>query len=289
VRAWPVLALFVLYVLGSLAWAARWRALLELADVDLPLTHVWRLSVEAQAGGILLPGGLGGDALRITSVLSRRTRSGSRVPATLVVASVLLDRFIGLGTLAALAASMGFALGGAQAGVQAGPLTIVLAGIPVALVLGLLVMRLAPIQRVDWLMQGRIGQLVTPVLDYLRAPRALRSITVAVGLSVVVSFVQLGVIRGLVYALGQTPGSEKWIFVGTAMAFIVAAVPALPGGWGTADAAYVFFFGLAGLATATALAVCLMYRLFWYLLGVSGAVLHLTRPRPPVPPSPPPS
>jgi uncharacterized protein (TIRG00374 family) len=285
-RPWPVFALFVLYVLGSLAWAARWRALLELADVDLPLTHVWRLSVEAQAGGILLPGGLGGDALRITSVLSKRTRSGSRVPATLVVASVLLDRFIGLGTIAALAAALGFAFGGVQ---QAGPLAYALAGIPVVLVLGLLVMRLAPIQRVDWLVQGRLGQLVTPVLDYLRAPRALRSITIAVGLSVLTSFVQLAVIRGLVSALGQTPGSEKWIFVGTAMAFIVAAVPALPGGWGTADAAYVFFFGLAGLATATALAVCLMYRLFWYLLGISGAVLHLTRARPPTSlPTPPP-
>jgi uncharacterized protein (TIRG00374 family) len=282
-RPWPVLALFVLYVLGSLAWAARWRALLELADVELPLKEVWRLSVEAQAGGILLPGGLGGDALRITSVLSKRTRGGTRVPATLVVASVLLDRFIGLGAIAALAAGLGFAFGG----VQAGALAYALAGIPVALVLGLFVMRLAPLQRVDWLVQGRIGQLVTPVLDYLRAPRALRSITVAVGLSVLTSFVQLSVIRGLVYALGQTPGSEKWIFVGTAMAFIVAAVPALPGGWGTADAAYVFFFGLAGLATGTALAVCLMYRLFWYLLGIAGAVLHLTRPRPPARPSPP--
>jgi uncharacterized protein (TIRG00374 family) len=284
-RPWPVLALLVLYVLGSLAWAARWRALLELAEVDLPLTHVWRLSVEAQAGGILLPGGLGGDALRITSVLSKRTRSGSRVPATLVVASVLLDRFIGLATLAALAAALGFGFGGAT---QAGPLSFVLAGIPVVFVVGLLVMRVAPIQRVDWLVQGRLGQLVSPVLDYLRAPRALRSIAVAVALSVVVSLVQLGVIRGLVYALGQTPGSEKWIFVGTAMAFIVAAVPALPGGWGTADAAYVFFFGLAGLATATALAVCLMYRLFWYLLGISGAALHLMRVRLPPGTTPPP-
>jgi len=45
--------------------------------------------------------------------------------------------------------------------------------------------------------------------------------------------------------------------------------------WGTADAAYVFFFGLAGLRPGTSLAVCLMYRLFWYLSGVAGAILHM--------------
>jgi len=66
------------------------------------------------------------------------------------------------------------------------------------------------------------------------------------------------------------------VYVGTAMAFIVSAVPALPGGWGTADAAYVFFFGLAGLAPGVALAVCLMFRFFWYLSAVAGAILHMT-------------
>jgi glycosyltransferase 2 family protein len=276
-RPWPVLGLLVLYVLGSLVWAARWRALLDFADIELSVMQVWRLSVEAQAGGILLPGGLGGDALRITSVLSKPTRSGARAPAPLVVASVLLDRFVGLGTIAALAAGLGFAFGG----VDAGPLAIMLAGIPVALLLGLSVLRWAPVHRIDWLVQGRLGQLVNPVLAYLRDPRALRSIAIAVALSILVAAVQLGVIRGLVYSLGETPTAEKWIFVGTAMAFIVAAVPALPGGWGTADAAYVFFFGLAGVSVATALAVCLMFRLFWYLLGIAGAVLHLARRKPP--------
>lgn len=276
----PVLGLLVLYALGTIAWSARWRALLDFADIELTLGEVWRLSVEAQAGGILLPGGLGGDALRITSVLSKPTRDGKRAPASLVVASVLLDRFVGLGTIAALAAALGFAFGG----VDAGPLADALAAIPVALLLGLAVVRFAPIQRIDWLVQGRLGQLVNPVLAYVRDPRAIKAIATAVGLSVLVAIVQLACLRGLVYSLGETPTAEKWIYVGTAMAFIVAAVPALPGGWGTADAAYVFFFGLAGLSVATALAACLIYRLFWYLSGIVGAVLHLARS-----PSPPPS
>jgi uncharacterized protein (TIRG00374 family) len=276
-----VAALLGLYAVGTLAWAARWRALLDFADIDLSLKEVWRVSVEAQAGGILLPGGIGGDALRIAAVVSKTTRSGARASGAIVVASVLLARAVGLSVVAGLAASLGFAFGK----LQAGPLTLVLAAIPIAVFLGLLMLRYVKVERfawVAWLMRGRVGRTVDPMLAYLRDPRALRAVLVAVGLSVAVAATQLATIRGLVFALGDHPvGNEKWIYVGTAMAFIVAAVPALPGGWGTADAAYVFFFGLAGLSAATALAVCLVYRLFWYLCGVVGAVLYLARPQPP--------
>jgi uncharacterized membrane protein YbhN (UPF0104 family) len=267
--------LLALYFLSTLAWAARWRALLAFADVELPLRDVWRVSIEAQAGGILLPGGIGGDALRIASVVSKPTRHGTKAPAAIVVASVLLDRAVGLSTVAALAAALGFAYGG----VRAGPFAIVLAAIPVAVAAGLFVLRAAPVDRIPWLVRGRLGGVVQPVLAYVRDPRALRAIAVAAGLSLIVAAVQLAVVRGLVVVVGSTPVAEKWIYVGTAIAFIVAAVPALPGGWGTADAAYVFFFGLAGIPVGAALAVCLLYRLFWYLSGVAGAVLHLARPR----------
>ena len=276
--------LLALYFLSTLAWAARWRALLAFADVELPLRDVWRVSIEAQAGGILLPGGIGGDALRIASVVSRPTRHGTKAPAAIVIASVLLDRAVGLSTIAALAAALGLGLGGAGALPNkpgTGPFAVVLAAIPAAIALGLVVLRKAPVDRIPWLVRGRIGGVVQPVLAYVRDPRALRAIAVAAGLSLFVAAVQLAVVRGLVVVVGSrpVPAAEKWVYVGTAIAFIVAAVPALPGGWGTADAAYVFFFGLAGIPVGAALAVCLLYRLFWYLSGVAGAVLHLARPR----------
>jgi uncharacterized membrane protein YbhN (UPF0104 family) len=56
---------------------------------------------------------------------------------------------------------------------------------------------------------------------------------------------------------------------------IVAALPATPGAWGTADAAYVFFLGRAGVAAQVAAAVCLIYRVFWYASAVAGAALTL--------------
>jgi uncharacterized membrane protein YbhN (UPF0104 family) len=94
---------------------------------------------------------------------------------------------------------------------------------------------------------------------------------------VVVAAVQFLVIRGLVFALGAVPIQEKWIYVGTAMVFIVGSLPALPGAWGTADAAYVFFFGLGGIGAGAALATSLIFRLFWYLSGVVGALLRVAR------------
>jgi uncharacterized membrane protein YbhN (UPF0104 family) len=273
-RVGIVAGLLAVYAVGTLAWAARWRALLSFAGIDLPLGRVWRIAIEAQAGGILLPGGLGGDALRIASVVARPTVPGeARAPASIVVASVLLDRAVGLSLVAATAALMGVASGG----VHAGPLVGVLAAIPVAVLFGLVALRRAPPPWIARLSQGRGGTVTGPVLAYLRDPRAPRAIATAAALSVVVAAIQFLVIRGLVFALGAVPTDEKWIYVGTAMAFIVGIIPALPGAWGTADAAYVFFFGLGGIASGAALATSLIFRLFWYLSGVGGALLRVAR------------
>jgi glycosyltransferase 2 family protein len=283
-------ALLALYVLGTLAWAARWRALLAFADVDLPLSYVWRVSIEAQAGGVLLPGGLGGDALRIASVASRPAPGSARDGATggprarlsLIIASVLLDRAVGLSAVAGVAAALAFASGGASAGALAGALS----ALPVAFAAGLVILRRAPLERarelgwLRWIVEGRVGRVGKPLLDYARDPRAPRAIATAACLSVVVAAVQLATIRGFVFALGGIPTAEKWVYVGTALAFVVSALPGLPGAWGTADAAYVYFLGTAGLPAGIALAVCLLYRLFWYLLAIVGAVLHFLPPPP---------
>jgi uncharacterized membrane protein YbhN (UPF0104 family) len=271
-----VLALLGVYALGTLAWAARWRALLGFAGVDLSLSETWRISIEAQAGGVLLPGGIGGDALRIASVIARQSRAGEvRSPIAIVVASVLLDRGVGLSLIAGLAAALGFLWGGTSTG----GLVLFLAALPVGFAAGLGVLRNAPLHRVTWLTEGRVGRFVGPVLDYVRDPKAPAAIARAAALSVVVAGIQFAVIRGLLVAIGAVPAQEKWVYVGAAMAFIVSAVPALPGGLGTADAAYVFFFGLGGIAPGAALGVCLMFRIFWYISAVVGAILHVARRR----------
>jgi uncharacterized protein (TIRG00374 family) len=280
-RVGAVAALLALYGLGTLAWAGRWKALLSFADVDLSVWRVWRISIEAQAGGVVLPGGIGGDALRIASVMARGSSSqAARAPPAIAVASVLLDRAIGLSVIAAVAAALGMASRSTNVRVAAAPLEIALAAIPVGVATGLWLLRRIPNSGgpspARWL-PGGVERALAPVLSYVRDARAPRAMAKAVALSVVVAIIQFVVIRGLVFSVGGAPTDEKWVYVGTAMAFIVGAVPALPGGWGTADATYVFFFGLAGIAPSIALAVCLLFRLFWYLSGVAGAILYVTR------------
>ncbi len=268
-RLGVVAALFLVYVAGLVAWAARWRMLLAFAGVDVPLMSLVRITLEAQAGGILLPGGVGGDALRIAFVVGRGA------PTPIVVASVLLDRVIGLVTLAGIAAALGLGFGGGQVGI----VPWVLATIPVGAAIGIFAIRSERLRRVRFLNEGRIGKLAQPVLTYVAHPRALRAIALGLLMSLFVSAAQLAVVRGFVFALGGAPTDERWVFVGTAMAFIVSAIPALPGGWGTGDAAFVFFLGLAGLPGGIALASGLLYRLFWYLLGMLGAILYVARSR----------
>lgn len=266
----------LLYALGTVAWAARWRALLGLTGVHLPLGEVWRVSIEAQAGGVLLPGGIGGDALRIASVVARLPAGGrEHSPVSIAVASVLLDRAVGLAVVGATAAVLAFAWGGTQAG----PIANVLAALPVVFLLGVVAVRRVPPRGIGWLVGARFGRIAKPLLEYVRDPRAPRTLLVAAALSALVAGAQFATIRGLVSALGGVPTAEKWVYVGTAMAFVVSALPGLPGAWGTADATYVLFFGLAGLPAGIALAVCLSYRMFWYATAVVGAVLHLGRAR----------
>jgi uncharacterized membrane protein YbhN (UPF0104 family) len=87
------------------------------------------------------------------------------------------------------------------------------------------------------------------------------------------------VVRGIVAALGVVPTAERWVYAGATLSFMVSAIPALPGGWGTGDAAWVFFLGpgRAGLVASSALAVGLAYRLFWYCSGAVGISLFLMR------------
>jgi uncharacterized membrane protein YbhN (UPF0104 family) len=244
---------------------------------------VWRVCIEAQAGGVLLPGGIGGDALRVAYVLGQERspdESAPRLP--IVVASVLLDRVIGLALIAAVAAALATACHAPAIGADPAMLLGVLWALPIGVFAALVILRLVPSAWApsSWL-PGRLRRpaeaLLGPMMDYVRDGRAPSAMAGAAALSLVVAAAQFGVIRGLVMAVGAQPTAEQWIYVGSAMAFIVSAVPSLPGAWGTADATYVFFFGLGGIQPASALAVCLLYRLFWYFSGVVGALLRISR------------
>ena len=261
-------ALFTVYLAGSVAWAARWRGLLRLADVHLSLRAAWRVTLEAQAGGILLPGGVGGDALRIAFVKDRVPEAA----LTKIVASIMADRIVGLVTLATLALGLGLVFDAGRS--LALP---VLAGIPAgAAALWLLIRH--PGLRGTRLVQSKLGaRLVQPFLEYAAASGGPRALGYGFLMSLLVSAAQLVVVRGLVATVGVAPASEGACIVGCTFAMIVAALPISPGAWGTAEAAYVFFLAPVGIPPPAAAAVCLLFRLMWYVMGSMGAVSAFAR------------
>lgn len=262
--------LFAFYMLGTLVWAARWRTLLGVAGVRVSLMQAWRVLLEAQAGGILLPGGVAGDALRIAYV----RRHAPDVDLAKIIASIVADRVIGLVTLASIAtgAALGF---GAR---DMGPALPVLGAIPVFAVMGWLVLRRPALLQSSFVQSGVLSRYLRPVLEYASAPGGGKVLFKGFLLSLVVSFMQLLIVRGFIAAMGVTPSSEAWVYVGTTFGMIAGAVPALPGAWGTADAAYVFFLARAGISAPAAAAACLLYRVFWYASAIIGALLALRRP-----------
>lgn len=276
-----VAAFFAVYFASTIVWSARWRELLRLAEVKLPYLSAWRVTVEAQAGGVLLPGGVGGDALRVAYAKERVPEASTAK----IAASIMADRILGLVTLALLALVLAVVFDptkGRSADADRMRLAMpMLAGIPLGAGVGWIVLRQvvrSPRLRTLPLLQGKLGvRVVLPLLDYASSPIATPVIVRGLALSVFVSAAQFLVVRGLVGALHVTPTSEAGLIVGASFSMIIAAIPAAPGGWGTAEAAYVFFLGRAGVPPAAATAVCLLYRLMWYATGSIGAVSAMAR------------
>jgi uncharacterized protein (TIRG00374 family) len=259
----------VAYLASTLAWSARWRALLQLANVDIGLVQAWRRTLEAQTGGILLPGGLGGDALRVAYVRERAPTSD----LAKVIASIFVDRVVGLVTLASLATLSALAFGTDELG----PALYLLAAIPIAAVLGFMVLRHPRLAHSRLLTGKRTAKIIKPMLEYAADERGPRALAKGVLFSLLVSALQLVGVRLLVAALGSKPHSEAGVYVGATFGMMIAALPATPGAWGTADAAYVLFLGRAGVAAPFAAAVCLLYRVFWYATAVIGAASAVGR------------
>ena len=85
---------FVLYGCGFFLAAVRWYLLLRYIQVFLPLVVVVRLAMIGQFFNLFVPGGVGGDLIKMVYL---RKEAGDRYPEALL--TVLLDRLLGLAGL----------------------------------------------------------------------------------------------------------------------------------------------------------------------------------------------
>jgi len=273
--------LAMLCILGMyLCGIKRWQILLRAQGIPVTFFESMRFTFIGFFFNNVVPGMTGGDVVK--AVMIARAHKGRGPDA---VSTVIVDRVVGLLVLAGLAAVvLLFALD--TYGTIARWVFLMLA-CAAALMFFFLSRRVRKWLRIDRLLKRLPGSDALQRLD--QAFLLYRSKGKEMALCVAISLVShmfniasvwiLGVGLGVDAAHGLSEPALLTYVVVVPIIMIVAAVPALPGGWGIGEAAFGYFFrtvGIHNLSLSVGLSVLHRFSmLLWSLLG--GVFLFLSR------------
>jgi uncharacterized protein (TIRG00374 family) len=268
---WYVAATLVVSLLGVLVRAVRWQILVH--DQGIPaslreLTGLWFISFLFTN---LLPSGIGGDAIKAYE-LSRSTKQGAQV-----VSTVLVDRFMGLFALQAIALiALIFSWRLIPFPIVVFTLIIFGVSLLVAWVVSSKPLWSGLARHVPlfarFLAIKSVNGLVNSLQNYSRSA-LLRSF--AVGLVFNVLLITMNILLGT--GLGaNVPVPYYMVFVPITSVVLVA--PISFAGLGVREGTYVFLFTQVGLAQEVALSLALMvYVIGTVAPGVIGGIIYLSR------------
>ena len=251
--------------------ALRWQMLLAAKGLPVPLGWLVRTYFVALFAGQFLPAAIGGDAVRVVE-LGRRTGDAPEA-----VASVLIDRLVGLVSLVVLAV---FAVAVSGAGRRPGVIAAEAAfGVAAAAVLVMLFSSRLRGAVARWLEPRAAGRRLAVgrrFYDALHAYRDHRGTLVAVGLlALAVQLARVGVIWMLVRALGLDVPDSVVLLAGPVV-FAALALPVSLNGIGVREAVFVYFLhGHAGRSEAIALG--LAFFAVGTLTALGGAAVLVVR------------
>ena len=267
---WGFLGLaLALYVGGVALRALRWQALLRAKGIAVPLPRLVTLYYVGGFFNIMLPTGIGGDAVRAYE-LARYTPH-----VETAVGTVLLDRAAGLVMLFCMAAlALPFSAGLLDPWVS-------------LLVLGLTAGSLAvlvslfwgrPLRRAFHSLPAALRRMLDrPILRRLfEALSGYDGRALAAALGISVGFNLLLIAVNVLIGLGL---GVRSVTLGQYAAFVslISASTALPisfGGWGVREGGYTALYPRAGVAVPTAMAMALTFDLINVLAGLIGGVLY---------------
>lgn len=278
-------ALFALgafcYFITALIAGARWWWLLRCNGTDVSLGETLRFTWIGVFFNTVVPGNTGGDVIKAIYIMKRCP--GHRVQ---VLVSVIVDRVLGLASLALLGAVVVlFALDRFQ------EIAIAIWGVIGGVgLLGLVAFsrRLRQLVHLTWLLErlphkiSHLLKLIDQAVFFYRNHKMVIAASVLVGvLNHIISVLSVLCIG---YSLGVgMPPFEYFVLI--PVINIVSALPVSPNGWGWGEALYKSLFGTYGapylqgavsaeVAKATmgtrGVALSVLYRLhltFWSLLG----------------------
>ncbi|MBL8724552.1 MAG: flippase-like domain-containing protein [Planctomycetes bacterium] len=274
---WFALGAFC-YFLTVLIAGARWWWLLRVNGTDVTLRETLRFTWIGVFFNTVVPGATGGDVIKAIYIMKRCP--GHRVQ---VLVSVIVDRVLGLGSLALLGAVVVlFALDRFPA--IAAAIWAVIGGVGLCGVIAFS-KRLRHLVRLNWLLERLPARLAGLLKLVDQAVFFYRDHKVVIGASLVAGVGNHVLSVGSVACIGHALGIELPVFeyfVLIPVINIVTAVPVMPNGWGIGEALYKGLFAtygapfLPGVANAAeamgtrGVALSVLYRLhltFWSLLG----------------------
>jgi uncharacterized protein (TIRG00374 family) len=261
------------------AAALRWHILMQSQGLHLRLLETTRISFIAAFFGTFLPGGVGGDLVRVVYI--HQATEGRRTSALL---SIFVDRLVGLAALMLCGVLVSLLRPLSEQGWLEKATTAIalalLAATAVILFAGDRVLSL-----LGALMAGRWPKLAAVVKgtaialqDYRRAWRALL-------LSSAASLLVAGMLVGAIVAIAvfmQFGGLDAGRYaIAAAYGIVINSLPTTPGGLGVGESAFASFcVALQSAPSATSYAtIFLLFRCAVMLSALPGLLVYLINPQ----------
>jgi glycosyltransferase 2 family protein len=272
-RAVPLLIAIGLTFFDRALMAWRWLALLApvRGDARPTLPRIMRIFFVSTFVGTFLPASVGGDLVRAYAL------SAERVPMALSVASVAMDRALGVMSILLLGVvSVSVAPGVAPPGVA----PVLWLGAVACAALGTVVFSAwaagwlgATVERLPWARPRRLAvRLLEAVREYRHHHGALAAVLAAsVGVQVlrVVQAYFLGLSLGITAPLSG-------YFVAVPAILLIMLLPVTVNGIGTSQAAFIWCFGAMGVGRPEAFALSVLFVALGVVGNLPGGLLYAT-------------
>lgn len=266
------------YFLTVLIAGTRWWWLLRVNGLGVGLGEALRFTWIGTFFNSVVPGQTGGDLIKALYIMKRCP--GQRVPA---LVSVVVDRVLGLGSLAIMGAVIVlFALDRFASIAAAIWGVMALVGLLGAVAFSRRLRRLVRLKELLERLPARFGhllKLVDQAVFFYRGHKTVIAMSLLFGVVNHVISVLSVLLIGDALGIGM-PTMEYFVLI--PVINIVSALPVGPNGWGVGEALYQYLFGTYGAAYVSGVAnpaqvmgtrgvaLSVLYRLhltFWSLLG----------------------
>ena len=268
-----VLVLLVLLVFQLAIAVWRWRAIAGFVGFAASWLMTTRGILLERFINQALPSPVGGDAGRVWELV----QAGASLKQGLH--SVVLDRTL---AIVGIAVTLFLTLPLALPLIESLEIRLTLVTIATSVVAGLLAISVLPGRYWTWLKILPAGKRACNLIELIRRLMNIpRLMVITLGISILVQLLvsvtifvlagQLHIDLSLAAALGLMP-----------VIMVVTLMPISIAGWGVREGTMVFLLGFAGVASADAMAISILFGLINLAVAVVGGLVWLVIPRPPV-------